>query len=425
MNIRKIERKASQQKIKVAAYCRVSTNKEAQEESFETQVTTYERMIRSNPSWEFAGIYADEKSGTSDKREGFQRMITDAQEGKIHYILVKSISRFSRNVLDCRDYIEQLQKYGVTVYFERENLESTAPGTSMMLSIMAAIAQDESRSNSENHRWAIRRRYERGEYKLGNNQVLGYDADENGKPVPNDDAWIVQMIFRLYIEGQSIAQIVAAVAQAGGHCLRSEKPLSAAQIRYILRNEVYVGDRLLQKQHPKNYLTKRPDELVEKESRYLKDCHTGLIDRETWEKAQERLNAPKPDNGGLRKRRDSHFLVGVVFCAECGMAFQRKCYQKGSRSARSCSEKVEQEAPLNYNVWKCKSRMKKGGADNGQKAKVSCTSPIVREADIMQEIARYMGTSGLPTEESVMMYVSKVLVGEKGIRVIGNKEKAS
>lgn len=410
MKVRKIERKTSCQKIKVAAYCRVSTNKEEQEESFETQVTTYERIIRSNPSWEFAGIYADEKSGTSDKREGFQSMIADAEAGVIQYILVKSISRFSRNVLDCRDYIERLQKCGVTMYFERENIESTAPGTSMMLSLMAAIAQDESRSNSENHRWAIRRRYERGEYKLGNNQVLGYDADENGKPVPNDDAWIVQMIFQLFTEGNSIPQIAAAVAEAGGHCLRSEKPLSAAQIRYILKNEVYVGDRLLQKQHPKNYLTKRPDELVEKESRYLKDCHTGLIDRETWEKAQMLLDHREMEKakGLQRKHPNAHYLSGLIYCADCGTAFCRKTFQEhGSQSL--------------YKVWKCKGRMKK---DNGEgKAKLRCTSPIVRETDILNAIAEHLGQE--PAEGMILAHVSKILIGKDGIRVIGIKEEAA
>lgn len=408
MKIRKIERKKAQQKIKVAAYCRVSTDKAEQEESFETQVRTYERMIHANPKWEYAGIYADEKSGTSDRREGFQRMVADAEAGTIQYILVKSISRFSRNVVDCREYIERLQRCGVTVYFERENLESTAPGTSMMLSLMAAIAQDESRSNSENHRWAIRRRYERGEYKLGNNQILGYDADENGRPVPNEDAWIVQMIFRLYAEGKSISQVEEMVNEAGGHCLRSGKPLSSAQIRYILKNEVYVGDRLLQKQHPKNYLTKRPDKSVKKESRYLKDCHTGLIDRAMWEKAQARIDrrGTEKEKGLRRKCSNAHYLSGLIYCADCGTAFSRRTLQEpGSKSL--------------YKVWKCKGRTK---MDNS-KARLRCTSPIVRETDILNALAEYLGQAF--TEEMVLAHVCRVLIGKDGIRVIGIKEEVA
>lgn len=416
MKIYKIKGKSARRKMKVAAYCRVSTDKSQQEESFETQVRTYERMIRSNPNWQYAGIYSDEKSGTSDKREGFQRMIADAQDGAIEYILVKSISRFSRNVVDCRDYIERMQKYGVTIYFERENLESTAPGTSMMLSLMAAIAQDESKSNSENHRWAIQRRFERGEYKMGNHQILGYDADEQGKPIPNGDAWMIKMIFALYADGKSIDQVREAVNKAGGHCLRSNNPLSDAQIRYILKNEVYVGDRLLQKQHPKNYLTKRPDQSEEKQSRYMKNYHTGMIDRDIWEKVQQKLNAPKPDNGGLRKRRDSHFLTGLVFCAECAKAYQRRSFQETKKHASA-----PLESPNNYKAWKCRGRMKK--CTNCEENAPRCTSPIARETQILKAIAEFLKEE--PTKETVAARISKVLIGKEGIVVIGIKEKAA
>lgn len=408
MKIRRIERKAAIQKKKVAAYCRVSTNKEEQEESFEIQVRTYERMIRDNHSWEFIDIYTDEKSGTSDNRDGFKRMIEDAQAGRINYILVKSISRFSRNVVDCRNYIDMLQKRNVTVFFERENFESTAPGTSMLLSFMAAIAQDESRSNSENHRWAIRRRNERGEYRLGNNQVMGYDADADGKPIPNGDAWIIRMIFQLFIEGKSISQVASLVNGAGAHCLRSDKPLLSAQITYILKNEIYVGDRLLQKRHPQNYLTKRPDETIEKKSYYLRDCHTGLIDRETWDMAQERLNTPQ-NNGGLRKRRDSHFLVGLLFCAECGKAYQRRSFQGRNKE--------------NYKAWKCVNRIKKGFDQSGRNKQLVCTAPIVKETDILAVVGRYLRKR--PTEENVLDQIEKILIGTDGIQVIGIGTKAA
>lgn len=401
MKIRKIERKASRHKLKVAAYCRVSTAKDRQEDSFETQCSTYARMIQANPLWEFAGIYADEKSGTSANREGFQRMIQDAQHGKIHYILSKSISRFSRNVVDCRFYIELLEHSGVTVYFERENLESTAPGTSMMLSLMAAIAQDESRSNSENHRWATRRRYERGEYHLGNNQVLGYDADASGTPIPNGDAWMIQMTFRLFVAGKSIPQIVRALAEAGGHCLRSEKPLSSAHIRYILRNEIYVGDRLLQKQHPKNYLTKRPDASIPKKSWYLKDEHPPLIDRETWEKAKARIRHQEEAKakGLQRKRLHSHFLSGLIYCAECGYVFCRKTYQTSGTRTR-------------YKAWICKHRMHAADIPGS----LRCNAPIVREQAILDAITEQLHQR--PTEATVISHIAKVLIGKEGIRIL-------
>ena len=422
MKVHKIERKTAQQRIRVAAYCRVSTNKAEQGDSFETQLKTYERMIRSNSQWEYAGIYADEKSGTSDKREGFQRMIADAQCGKIQYILVKSISRFSRNLVDCRDYIEQLQKCGVTVYFERENLESTAPGTSMMLSLMAAIAQDESRSNSENHRWAIQRRFERGEYKLGNNQILGYDADENGKPVPNGDAWIVQRIFQLFADESTVWEIAEILEQEGAHCLRSEKSLPVKQINYILRNEVYVGDRKLQKKNPKNYLTKKPDANIEKRSYYLKDIHEGIVDRTLWERVQAQLGKAEAarmeerDAGILRKRRSGHFLTGMLFCEKCGTVYCRRTFQKKGKDGEKIS----------YHAWKCKERMKKGVNPCGRSASPRCSSPIVREEELLQEIANQLTAKGIaiPAQsrdagmaEIVKRYVRKILIGESGITV--------
>ena len=167
MIVRHIRRKDYDRKKRVSAYCRVSTDKASQEESFETQIAAYERLIRSNPEWEYAGIYSDEgKSATSARhRAGFQRMIADALEGKIDIILVKSISRFSRNIVDCQTYVEKLRERGVSVRFERENIDSLNPACSMMFSLLSAIAQDESRSISENVKWSIARRHERGEYR--------------------------------------------------------------------------------------------------------------------------------------------------------------------------------------------------------------------------------------------------------------------
>ena len=294
MIVRRIGPKNEGKKLRVAAYCRVSTGKSTQEESLETQQATYERMIKSNPSWVFAGIFADEGlSGTTDKRPAFQRMIADAKAGRIDKILVKSISRFARDVVICRQYVEELEEYNVSVYFEKEGIDSLAPGTKLILSLSAAIAQDESRSNSENHHWSNRRRVELGIYKIGNNQVFGYDADENGKPVPNKDAWIVKMVFEMYAGGATIREIVDALRSKGVVGMRSGKPLQRWNITYFLNNELYVGDRLLQKNHPKDLLTKRPDPRREKISKYLRDDHEPIVSRELWDAVQTRLAAEK------------------------------------------------------------------------------------------------------------------------------------
>ncbi|MCR5295708.1 MAG: recombinase family protein, partial [Lachnospiraceae bacterium] len=195
MNIIRIRRKRDRHKKRVAAYCRVSTLLGEQEDSFEIQKAYYQSYIQAHDDWEFAGIYSDEKSGTKAKnRPGFQSMIDDALDEKVDYILVKSISRFSRNIVDCQHYAKILQGNGVDVWFEKENLHASDPACFMMFSFLSAIAQDESRMISENVRWAYRERFKRGEYNLGNNRILGYDSVD-GKLVPNADAEAIRLIY--------------------------------------------------------------------------------------------------------------------------------------------------------------------------------------------------------------------------------------
>ena len=383
MKVRRIAPKNEGKKLKVAAYCRVSTDKSSQEESLETQQRTYETMIQCNPGWEYAGIYVDEgRSGVTDKREGFQQMIADANAGKINKILVKSISRFGRDILLCRQYVEELATHNVSVYFEREGIDSLNPGTLMLLSLSAAIAQDESRSNSENHHWSNRRRTKLGIYKIGNNQVLGYDADKDGKPVPNKDAWIVKMIFELYAEGKEIYQIVDALESADAMTLRSEKRITRQQVRYILQNEVYVGDKLLQKRNPKDLHTKQPDPKREKTSRYLSEDHVPIISRELWNAVQTRFNK----NGGkCKNRKNAHFLAGRLYCAQCGSVFMRKTYK-------------DRQGNLNR-AWKCK----------GREAGL-CAAPIWKEDDLIERIGDAMG---ILCNETTMAEVGSLLIGDR------------
>ena len=263
MKVRIIPRTRDLRKKRVAAYCRVSTIKQDQENSLETQRSYYTAYIRSHPDWEFAGIYHDEKSATGvKKRPGFQRMVQDAAEGRIDMILVKSISRFSRNIVDCQNYARYLRGNGVEVRFEKENLSTADPSADMMFALLGSVAQSESQANSERTRWGISRRMERGEYNIGNNRILGYDT-VNGKLVPNQDAWIIRLIFDRFLAGDTYQQIAD-----------------------LLRNETYAGDRHLQKQPPVHYITKRPNPTAEYKSYYLKDNHKAIIDRETWEKVQ-------------------------------------------------------------------------------------------------------------------------------------------
>ena len=220
MIITRIRRNRDLHKKRVAAYCRTSTDLDSQEESYEMQQEYYSAYITGHEEWEFAGIYADEKSGTkAENRPGFQRMIRDALDGKVDYILVKSLSRFSRNIVDAQSYIKLLQGNGVDIHFDKENLDTADPSCSMMLSFLSAIAQDESRSTSENVKWAYLERFKRGEYNLGNNRVLGYDC-VNGKLVPNQDAGAVRLIYQLYLEGDHEAIVEPAAWDAVQERLR-------------------------------------------------------------------------------------------------------------------------------------------------------------------------------------------------------------
>lgn len=376
MKISVIPRQRDQHKTRVAAYCRVSTTLDSQEESYEEQMRYYKGFIEANDEWEFAGIYSDEKSGTkADNRAGFQSMVRDALEGRIDRILVKSVSRFSRNMVDCQKYVKILKGNGVDVKFEKENLDTVDPSCTMMFSFLSAIAQDESHSISENVRWGYRERFKRGEYNLGNNRVFGYDS-KDGKLVPNAEAGIVTVIYQMYLEGKPVAQITE-VLEAMGVVGRLGKPLTANGVQYILKNEVYVGDKILQKQAPVNFLTKKPDETIKYESNYLMDDHEGVVSRDVWNEVQKKIKLHEEEisrhDGGYQDGR-THFLHGRIYCGCCGAMMTRRTFR--------CSSKPENTETRK--VWVCKERHK-GRTGNG------CLMRNVPEDELMTAIYHEMG----------------------------------
>ena len=290
MIVTKIAGKETAGPRRVAAYVRVSTQRDSQEESFETQRQYYIERIAAEPAWTLAGIYSDRRSGTSvTRRPGFQKMMADAETKQLDLILVKSISRFARNLLDCQVAIERLAACGVTVCFEKERIRTDDPRSTFVLRLLAAVAQDESRSISQNVRMAIASRYARGEYHLGSNRCLGYDQ-VNGKLVPNKDAWIVQEAFSLCLQGKTCGAISRQLQALGAKSLRG-KAISPSAIRYILTNEVYIGDRRLQKAPPRDYLTKRP--LTDYKTYYLMADHAPIIAPQTWQQVQKLIQKQK------------------------------------------------------------------------------------------------------------------------------------
>ena len=396
MIIRKINKIETAEKKKVAAYCRVSTQKDEQEESYEVQQDYYTDYIRKNPAWELVKIYSDKHSATGAiNRPGFQEMMADAKDQKIDLLLVKSISRFARNVVDCQVYLQRLKSYGCTVYFEKENIRTDDPTSSFVLSLMSAVAQDESHSISMNVKMGYRSRYKRGEYNLGNNRMLGYDCIR-GKLVPNKDADIVRTVFSRFLEGQTYREIADGIQDIGATTMRGKSRLSPETIRYMLGNETYVGDKLLQKQPPRDYLTKKPDPNIPYQPVYLSDDHEAIIDRETWNKVQgilqQREEAAK---AGIYKRsKEHHILYGKVFCGECGAPFIRRTYCSGDR---------------HYKAWNCKERQK-GSKGNG------CKNVILREDVLIQAILEKLGESVL--DEVQMGTIQKVLVFTDRVEIV-------
>ena len=372
MKVTKVYGELAQKKKRVAAYCRVSTDTAGQQESYDTQVRYYKTLIPANYDWEFAGVYADEgRSGTSVKhRPEFLRLMQDAEQGEIDVILTKSISRFARNVVDCQRYVKDLKSRGVEVRFEREGISSMDASADFIFSMLATVAQEESRSISENVRWRYAKDFEKGVYHLGGNRILGYDMGTDGKLIPNGDAWIIKRVFDNFLAGMNYTEIAADLDAAGAKRLRSDKPYTAERIRRILRNEYYVGDMLLRKNAPKDFLTKCPIH-TDYTSYYIRDAHVGIIDRNTWEQAKEKLDAVAADKaaGLVFNCTETHFLYGKVFCGVCGAPYTRRTFtdRKGGH----------------YKAWNCRERQK-GKKGNG------CKNSAVREETLLAEIADAM-----------------------------------
>ena len=324
MQITRIPAHRENGKTRIAVYCRVSTKMEEQEESLETQQAAYTDLISLRSDWELVGIYSDSLSGLSaEKRPEFMQMIRDAQEGKIDRILCKSVSRFSRNVAECKKYTDMLRLRNVTVEFEKEHLRTDDPTSSFIFSLMSAIAENESRSISENVKWSQRERVKRGEYNLGNNRILGYDCVD-GKLVPNKDADIIRLIYTLFLQDRNVDEIIRTLTDLGVTS-RNGKPLSRSTILYILNNETYKGDKLLQKQPPKNFITKKPDPDAKYESNYLENDHEAIVERDVWDAAAAKLKKNKELTEVVGHRGGQpHFLYGKVFCGECGAPMTRR-----------------------------------------------------------------------------------------------------
>lgn len=373
--------------IRVAAYCRVSTGDESQQTSYTTQKAFYTSLITNKPGWKFAGIYADEaKSGTSrEHREDFNRMMNDALDGKLDYIVTKSISRFARNTVDTLNCVRQLRQQNppVGVYFEKENIDTLDATGELILTILSALAQDESRSISDNIRWSIQKNFQAGKPKIDLNRMLGYDKGENGEWVINpEQAEIVRYIFERYVCGQTANRIAKELNELGKTTVNGKK-WTASSVLIVLRNEKYVGDVEMQKTITKDFLTHRSTiNKGEAPRYYVENHHVGIIDRSTWDKVQAMLyeKPPKPGDSSPAKKKKRPYTgspFGNLVCGAilehgkdagrpCGDGFFRVTYTgvaNGYTDERSLAatggntDIYLEKYAYSYPVWRCKRKM--------------------------------------------------------------------
>ena len=295
---RQVENNARKQeeekpKLRVAAYCRVSTDSDEQATSYEAQVEHYTEYIQKNPDWEFAGIYADDGiSGTNTKkREEFNHMIDDCKAGNIDMIITKSISRFARNTLDCLKYIRQLKDMNIPVLFEKESINTMNAKGEVLITIMASLAQQESQSLSQNVKLGLQYRYQQGKVQINHNRFLGYTKDADGNLIIDpEQAETVKRIYREYLEGLSMDKIAAGLERDGILTGAGGKRWHTSTINKILRNEKYIGDALLQKTYTTDFLNKtrvKNNGLVPQY--YVEGNHEAIIPKEIYLQVQEEL----------------------------------------------------------------------------------------------------------------------------------------
>lgn len=329
-----VKNNISQSQLNVAAYCRVSTDEDEQETSFEAQISYYTDKINSSADWRMVGIFADEGiTGTVDtKRPEFLKMIRLCRNKKIDLILTKSISRFARNTVDCLKYVRELKSLGIGVIFEKENIDTMRIDSEMLLTVMSSFAQAESESISKNVSWGIRQSFKSGKVPINYKFMLGYRKGADGKPeiVPNE-AETVKEIFRKYLDGCSQNQI-ADYLNGRGIATKTGSKWRDVTVSNVLTNEKYTGDALLQKTYVLDCISKKRCINNGELPKYLvKDHHEPIISHSEFDRVQAEMarrkskrkvaeKLTKTENG---KYSAKFALSELLICGECGTPYRR------------------------------------------------------------------------------------------------------
>ena len=313
----------------------MSTDQEEQLSSYENQMRYYTELITRNPDYEMVDIYADEGiSGTNTKkRDEFNRMIADCRAGKIDLIITKSISRFARNTLDCLNYVRELKDLGIGIIFEKENINTLDAKGEVLLTILSSLAQDESRSISENSTWGIRRRFEQGKHKMSTKRFLGYDSDEEGHLIVNrQQAKIVVRLYEEFLSGKTVDYIARIFKAEKIRNWDGKYNWHASTLDSMLRNEKYMGDTILQKSYTADFLSKRRVVNDGDLPKYhIKKDHEPIIDIETWEAVRAELDrraqyCTEHFTNAYSQKTETNPFYAKIICGNCGSTYSRVKY---------------------------------------------------------------------------------------------------
>ena len=373
------QRDIRKQHLRVAPYCRVSTDSDEQLTSYRAQIEYYTAKIAENPDWTMVRMYADEgTTGTSmKKRKEFLKLVEDCEKGKIDLVITKSTTRFARNTLEGIQTVRKLRRLGVGVFFEKENANTLYMDNEMILTFFFSQAQAESESLSKNVSWGHRRNYENGKVYYQYDSFLGYKKGPDGQPeIDEEQAPIVRRIFARYLMGDSVRKICRDLEADGIRTVRGCEKWSDSTVQNMLRNEKYIGDALLQKTYIQDIFTRKS---MKNEGQlpkyYVHNCHPAIIDRTTFQKVQEeiaRRSSKKKTSAKakteLGKYSGKYALSELLVCGECGSPYRRQTYMPRGEK---------------YHVWRCLNRLENG-------TRICKHSPTFMETDIHDAIVEAM-----------------------------------
>jgi len=333
------------------AYCRVSTSGPGQLRSLNIQIKTYTKMIKSHPNWIFAGVFHDIESGLRRSgRKGLDKLLKKAANGKVDYIIAKSISRVSRDTLEVLKIIRLLRERGINMHFENEKLDSIEADKEFEITLRGMLAQDESRNISENIQWGIQRKFEKGEIYSKYKNFMGYTCVDGEIVIVPEQAEVVRKIFDLYLQGLSLGQIKVYLESQGIKTVTGNEIWDTKTIQRMLTNEKYKGDTMLQKTFTEDFMTgKRSKNIGQRNRYYVKDSHPAIVSAEVFDKVQEemakRSRLVSKEDGTAEisgsKYNGKYLLGNLLMCGDCGASYRRRT-ERG---------KV---------VWRCAARVEKG-----------------------------------------------------------------